>query len=346
MALELFENIESEYELTIDNVHLFKSKEYLFDLRGLNWIFRVNKMIDEDGDSLSIDVERIVGGGNDRYSCMAAALVELVPFGVGEETFADQIQPKEFSAQHKKWSLEPYIQWDELVDPQKHLVENNKIQLRVAIRADAKYDANTNPMVKTVDLPSEEQCDLKMRLQFQKIRKVLGAVSQEFLIANIPFRIEFSKYEQYVNNKKENSFSVYLWRSCDGERGKIKLKAKFRLLKSQPEEDGDAYERNTGIAEFNKKDWRFGFNHFVSWDELEEQYIHSDGSAIMEIELNQVMENPNNRKRPIRSDVVCTLCCDSKSETTLLRINCGHLYCKILICILLIFCASFYSYQF
>lgn len=336
MALQLCERIETKFGLTINEVKSLQSESYQFELRSIQWNFRVSKVIDENGDAITVDLERIISDQDARYNCIATALVELIPNGPNKKAFVGRIKPREFSAAHRKWSLEPFIQWDDLCDPQNHYNDGDKIYIEVTVKADAVYENDENLLVNNEVLTADETCSLKMRLTFNKIAKILGAVSDEFFISGIPFRVEvFNNTFDY--DKKNNSLSVFLWRS-DFSEEIIQLKAKFRLIAFQPESDDQAriaeeYVRNTGTAEFTRKVPRFGFSHFVPWNQLLEKYITEAGSIVMEIELVEIKQESSTPQTTMAfpnfgiSSIACSCCFDTKETTTLLRINCGHLYC-------------------
>lgn len=173
MANSSCESIETKFAVTIREFHEFKTGEHRFELRGKEWIFRVNKTA--NGDMITVDLERIFGPDNDRTSCMATATIELHSNDRKLEKFIGRIQPKEFSALHSKWSLNPFITWDDIRDPQKKYIEDEKVYMKVTVRADRCYEDGENLKVKSLVI-ADENCDLKMRFTFEEIGHVLGAV--------------------------------------------------------------------------------------------------------------------------------------------------------------------------
>lgn len=167
------ESIETQFSFTIPELHSFKTGEYRFKLRGKEWIFRANKTAHED--KITVDLECLFGPENDNTRCMAVAVVELHSNDPKIEKFIGRIQPKEYSALHAKWSLNPFITWDELSDPQKKYIDNDKVYMEVTVRADKSYDAGANLKVKSLVI-ADERFDLKIRFSFEEIGNVLGAV--------------------------------------------------------------------------------------------------------------------------------------------------------------------------
>lgn len=173
MAYQLCESIETQFAITIRGIHAFKTGENRFELRGKDWIFRVNKTA--DGDMITVDLECVFGPDNDRTSCMATATIELHSNDPKIKKFIGCIQPKEFSALHPKWSLNPFITWDDVRDPQKKYIDNDKVYMEVTVRADKCYEDGANLKVNSLVI-ADENCDLKMRFTFDEIGYVLGAV--------------------------------------------------------------------------------------------------------------------------------------------------------------------------
>lgn len=173
MAYQSCESIETQFAITIEEFHAFKTGEHRFELRNKEWIFRVNKT--DDGDMITVDLERIFGPDNDRTSCMATATIELHSNDPKMGKFIGRIQPKEFSALHPKWSLNPFITCEDVCDPQKKYIDNDKVYMEVTVQADKNYDDGENLKVKSLVI-ADENCDLKMRFTFEEIGYVLGAV--------------------------------------------------------------------------------------------------------------------------------------------------------------------------
>lgn len=90
--------IKTQLNLTISGVDSLESEEIPFDLRGLSWMFRIRRSVNNGSDAVSVDLERKVGTRDDKY--MATALIEIQHHD--ETILLGYIQPDEFSTLHNK----------------------------------------------------------------------------------------------------------------------------------------------------------------------------------------------------------------------------------------------------
>ncbi|XP_055314185.1 uncharacterized protein LOC129575188 isoform X1 [Sitodiplosis mosellana] len=358
MAVPTFEIIETKLLITVFDAPLLQLENYELKLRGCNWMFHVERATNESGDGINVHLERIFTDDDSSYRCIATAQIELKSFDDHAPSHVDQIAPREFSTLHRKWSLTPFIDWDQLINPTNRFIDDSQIQMMVTFKVDEPKKHGEDA---TVDFhvlhPGTESSELKLGSTFNKISKMPAALSPEFLVFGMPMRIQVYKNDKH-NDDQNGSLCVYMWnwRNIDDEGApqKITFQSKFKLLAYKSEDntwlssdDKATCERNTGTREISKNAAWAGFEHFLSWHDLKKAHMSPDGTIRMEIEMKQIKPienkaakrewensasgsgyNEKNMKPTIVSAIKCSSCFEDMFRQTLLRVQCGHLYCS------------------
>lgn len=139
MAVSLFETTETKFLLTVYDVSSLKSEYLDLKLRGFDWRVFVEKAANDRGEGINIHLERIFSTDDSHYSCIATTLVELKSYDDQVAPYVGRIEPKEFSVSNgKKWSLKPFISWEQLSNPAKQFIQDNEIQIQVTVKVDEK----------------------------------------------------------------------------------------------------------------------------------------------------------------------------------------------------------------
>lgn len=341
--------LEISCNLNILDCHLLQSESYDFTLRGFDWRFHLEKVSGDDGDVIDVHLERIVKATDNGYSCIATILIELKSFDDEIPSHTDHIQPEEYSATNKMWSIKPFIKWEDLIEPSKIFVVDNQIQLQITVKADERKKPNENPDV-ILKILSANDAEVTLNLIYHQMKKVLGAISPEFILWGVPMRVQI--YQNSVwDEEKLRTLSIFLWngrKNCDV---KIEFDAKITLIAIGLDDNfltstnNNNIARNTGTREICKESTWAGFEHFVQWQTLKAMYMTKSGSISMEIVIKkkepivkslihrssspQPSCSTTIKKEPTDHTLLikCTCCFKNADYCTLCRVSCGHLYC-------------------
>lgn len=143
MAVFLSETLETKFQLTIIDANLLMSERFAFHLRELHWYFDVEKTEHENGDSsLDVHLGRLPQHHDSFYSCIASAQIELKSFDENRPSYIGRIAPREFSTMHPKWSLTPFIDWDQLIDPASQYIADDNKQIQMVADKPKRYYEN------------------------------------------------------------------------------------------------------------------------------------------------------------------------------------------------------------
>lgn len=119
----------------------------------------------------------------------------------------------------------------------------------------------------------------------------------------------------------------------------IKMQAKIQLLAVRPDgnlstnDDGTDYERNTGTREISTNNKWVGFEHLISWQQLQSTHMTKSGSICMQVQIEEVGIKGRSQSSPPRDPtpdvnvIRCSCCFKNMNYATLFRITYGHLYC-------------------
>lgn len=354
-SLKTFEATESKFDVIINDVQSLQSETFSFTLRSISWRIQIEKASNCDGDNINVHLECVTENKNRMFGCIAMALVQLKSFDERVPSHMGRIGPHEFSRLSLKSSLAPLVKCDVLYDPAKRFVQENRIQLEIMVKAD-DWKVLLEPKVLPVVIPEilkpstlnnlVESNQVHKRLVFEKIEKSLAVISSEFIVFGFPLRIQVFKNKS-LNDQNDSSLSVYLWNWRKLDRGgeKVSIQAKVKLLSTDTKDP--SFERNTGVVEIGKIG-RAGFQHFMTWQQLEAKYIKANGSISMDVDITKVNPKPEEVKRSLSPNpgpstshdiqpnkimklevqVKCECCFENMERKTLFRIHCGHLYCQ------------------
>lgn len=357
MSVSIFQTKEIKFLPTVYDVQFLQSEHMDLKLRGCDWRFSIEKVSNDDG--IHVHLERIFTAGDHSYTFIASAKVELKSYDERVPSHIGHISPKEYSMLHRKWSLEPFIEWDQLINPAKRFIDDNQIQLEVTVKVDEPRKPDENRLVDVHVFTGIDKSEMKLRLIFTKIAKVPAALSNEFSMFGLPMRIQIYKNDKFDDEQGIGSLCVYMWNWRNSDDGdvpqKLKFESKFKLLAYGKEEKAwlppdspMTYERNSGTREIgHDADW-IGFEHFISWQHLTITHMSPAGAIQMEVDIKEVniidlkrssedsdapvastsTESANESLNRSNSLVKCSRCSDDMLSQTLLRVECGHLYCN------------------
>ncbi|XP_031633768.1 uncharacterized protein LOC116347344 [Contarinia nasturtii] len=351
MAMTIFSTSQISCEMTIIDFQLLQSESYAFKLRDLDWKFHVEKVSGTEGDAINVHLERIIRDGDNAYGsygCIATINVELKSFYEGVPHHTDFIQPEEYSATNKMWSIKPFIKYDKLMDSKMgYINDNNEIRLQIKVKADEPTKPNENANVHLKIEPTEQPMKVTLNLMFDQISNVLAIISPEFILWDMPMRVQVYKNSIW-DDEKFHALSVFLWNCRKNGNKKVKLNAKIKLIAIGPDgnfltpTDNNNFEQNTGTQEIDEDCTWAGFSSFVRWQTLQKTYMTRSGSICMQIEIQKeefVAENrvPSPQPGPSCSSassrlsngsiIQCMCCFKNIDFCTLCRVSCGHLYC-------------------
>lgn len=252
MAESIFEEIEQNIIITIDDVILLKSESKRFKQRRLSWKLFVEKIVDCDGDSLNFALEMLrfnSAGESQNFSCIAMAVLELELFGE-REPHVVQFGPFEFSPVNPKYSMK-LIGWDNLMDPVNRFVEGNQMKLEVLIKADERKLFEEQTVGKLLSIVPEGV--RKFRHTFNKVGRCLASVSPEF--DGFPMRMKL--FKNHSVDERDSWLGIYFWnwRKSQANNGDevVQVQAKIRLLSTDPQSIPPV-ERNIGIITLTQPD--------------------------------------------------------------------------------------------
>lgn len=187
MAVSTFETMETKSILTIYDVHLLQSEDVNLKLRGCDWIFSVDKESNEGGDGINVHLERVFSSDDSLYGCIATVSIELKSYDANVPSHIDHIAPREYSTGNKKWSLKPFISWDQLINPAKRFIDDNKILLEVKVKADKPRKIGENSTI-DFNMLDPSGVELKLGIKFNEILNATASLSPEFFMFGMPMR--------------------------------------------------------------------------------------------------------------------------------------------------------------
>ncbi|XP_078583111.1 uncharacterized protein LOC144865898 [Branchiostoma floridae x Branchiostoma japonicum] len=296
---------EATFSFTVENFSKLneqKSSPAVF-IRNLPWKILTRPDHKDNKKSLAIFLQ-CDADSKSLWSCRASVELRLIPQKIGIPTYKRNYQ-RTFYRKGDNRGYAEFIPWDDVCDPQKGYIKDDKIILEAYVKADApcgekELILDNSDGEDLLDGETEEQSQTEATLRFtvdnfSKLNE--KKFGRAVFIRNLPWKI--LTRPDYKDNKK--SLAFYL--QCDADLKSLwscRTSVELRLI---PQKDRvQTYKQNYQHVFYNKgKSW--GFPEFIPWDEVcdpQKGYIKDD-KIILEAHVEA--EAPRGMKEVILGNI-------------------------------------------
>ncbi|CAH1266422.1 USP7 [Branchiostoma lanceolatum] len=287
MGEEKKSRAEATFRFTVDNISQLKEKKLspAVFIRNMPWKILTRPEHKLNKKSLAFFLQ-CDAESDSLWSCSASAKLRLIPQKNDIQTFE-----KGFShIFHRKehiWGFPVFMPWDEVCDPEKGYIKDDKIILETHVKVDAPH--GMKEIIRGNIFSEEElgkEIELKkvtnFRFTVENISKLMEKkLSYTFFIRNLPWKIVAvpETNAQPPNNK---TLGVYL--QCDADSNSFWSCCTSVELRLIPQKKGVQVYKQKFEHVFYGNDNKRGFPEFMKWDEVcdPEKGYNKDDKIILE----------------------------------------------------------------
>ncbi|XP_078582447.1 uncharacterized protein LOC144865508 [Branchiostoma floridae x Branchiostoma japonicum] len=276
---------EATFRFTVENFSKLsdyerKDSPAVF-IRNLPWKILARPDHKANNKSLAIFLQ-CDAGSKSLWSCKASVEVRLIPQKDGVQTFKKNYQHV-FYNKGNSWGFLEFIPWDEMCDPQKGYIKDDKVILEAHVKADApKFMKET--IIRNIineEIPKNAknlQNQSTLRFTVENVSELSGKqLSHTVFICGLPWKIV--AMPACSNPPHNNSLGVYLQCDVDADSSSFWsccVSVELRLI---PQKNGVEMRKRKFGQVFYSKENSCGCPDFMPWPELcdpQKGYIKDD----------------------------------------------------------------------
>ncbi|XP_035662104.1 E3 ubiquitin-protein ligase TRIM37-like [Branchiostoma floridae] len=284
---------EATFRFTVDNFSQLSKNSKVSPavfIRNLPWKIETRPEHNDNKKSLAFFM-KCNDGSKSLWSCKASVVMRLIPQKDGVQTYERKYEVV-FYNKGNSWGYAGFFPWDELCDPQKGYIKDDKIILEAYVKADApKFMKET--IVRNIfneEVPKNAknlQTQSTFRFTVENVSKLLGRkFSHTVFICGLPWKI--MAMPGCSAPPHHNSLGVYLQCDVDADSSSFWsccVSVELRLISQK--NGVKMYKRKFGHV-FHSKNNSCGCPDFMPWPELcdpQKGYIKDD-KIILEAYVN------------------------------------------------------------
>lgn len=297
-----------------------------FDLRGFPWKLELRKIRTIQENTLKIYLQRTNQTKDVELTCMAFVEIKLLSFDENVPPLRKVLNAMEYGAGNASMMGLNLASLEELNDPSKKYIHNDKIVLEIHIKVDPPQKVFQNDLAR-LQIIWNVRSAIKLNLTIKDLDKMVGIISPIFSLCKIPWYICVYRNDNTVDIalrpvRKDLINRVY------NVTLTIKLLSFNQLLYID-------YER-VFSGKIDGNDTAFVFKDFIQWNELVNSINHfiRDGSIKFDIviQINEANEQASqsipSSQHLNESSICCPICFDCLLDLSAVSLKCGHIFCQ------------------
>lgn len=317
------ENVsESVINITLENLkdlQLFETEE--FSIRGHPWHLHFKRTKnDANNDSLGVNLQSNFEHQSNNTYIIANCEINLLSWKPHVKAHCFKLHPHQYSLKYKYWGIPSFILWNQLIDPEKGYVHDDKCKLKAKITATPVQDHSKKDWMEFETINSCDNClQRKFRMKINKFSEFFGVASPAIIFDDVSFNIEVFRYQ--------NALFIRMYK-----RGPNTCSAScsFKLI---------SFGANIEPLKVEYKNQKFNANAnyqiLAEWEQLIDplkNFIQND-SFVIEANMIAELDKPNAKRRKTceANEFVllsCPICFENlKDRPISMIISCGHTFC-------------------
>lgn len=347
-------------DVMLDNLKKFK--EYwteTFYVRGNPWAVHFLKIKPQKGEtdksSLAVYLIPKIDKLLRNWVTVGSGTVEIFSNQSNVGSNLGELEPHCFEAGTISSGKGYLIEWNELMDPEKGYVFNDKCKIVVNVKASPLQFPKDDKLLEF--LPIVKCCDGaskgEFRIKMNEVFNFVDVCSPRFTLKHFPWRIivcktstpkeenDLKRFFMFENGRNKDNLMVQLYNPSMANETEISCKVSVTCKLVSFDSATKPFLKNLENIEFKYRSSKHGM-HIIPWNELmnpQKKFVQNDSFVLeISIEVEETKEqevaralerktnDEDNNKGYIRLE--CPICYHWLTDQPMSVLICGHLFCN------------------
>lgn len=324
---------QSSFRLQVSNItNLIQAISPIHVVQDIPWKMKVfvnNQKSNQK--TLGISLLCATSDTSQSWSQSASFTLQLIPFDGSTNAIKRVSEPQAFNPNMKAITFPSVVDWCDLINVEKHLVQDDAIQMDINIDAVDPSDINQSMLIfENTARCCENDCLADYKLTVVNVKNLMAVRSPQFLLRGLLW--DFSIYKDH-----SSQLAIQLGLRTKSDKVSCKIRMTTKLIASK--------KNVTPIGRVDTKILKRSqlplMQKLMTWDKLLDQrngFVENDAIALqIEIKIDKPqfvgendmkMETTTTPTPTMQLKMECAICLEAIGNQNLSCPPCGHVFCS------------------